>query len=673
MIGQVLSKQPSRYVLVSVALVALLFAVFTNHVWEDYYITFRSSKNLATGHGLVFNHGDRLHTFTSPLGVLLPAAASLLSGNASDAAALWIFRVMCAVALGGAAALLFGLGQRLRWPVIAAGLLAVLLATDAKILDFTINGMETAFMLLFLAYAIHAHLTPGPRQWVHLGGAWAGLMWTRPDSIIYIGLVAAGCWIFNDPARTGGDRRQQLGLFLKAGLLTTALYGPWLLWAWWYYGTPIPHTIVAKGAQSGGLDALARFKANFWRLPWLIWQGRTAAEATFLPAYYIQPSWPSWIEPFGRVLATIASVIWLLPKVRLEARIASLAYYGAIAYLSFVPYFPFPWYLPPTTLLAYVAIATVAGQLWQADIKVLRAGLVAGAAVVLAGAFTLTSGAARQARAQQTYIEDGNRRKIGEWLHEHAKPGDTVFMEPLGYIGYFSGLKTYDWPGMSSREMVDASRLVSPGWDKLILFLAPDWVVLRARGEGDMFHLNPLLEALCYERVKDFYRTDDVEKLDVPGKNLLMFDSHFVLYRRKTVMRHDTEGYRIASPIGSSIRTINNARMRMVHAPGYLVMPLAPTATWMNIWFGIPEDAAQPPDATNGAIFTIWLVDGRTRTKLHERKLEPVLRPEDAGLKDISLDLPARKHPLDAWIVLETDPMGNASKDWTFWSTPDIR
>ena len=120
MIGQVLSKHPSRYVLVSVALVALLFAAFTNHVWEDYYITFRSSKNLATGHGLVFNHGDRLHTFTSPLGVLLPAAASLLSGNSSDAAALWIFRVMCAAALGGAAALLFGLGQRQRWPVIAA-------------------------------------------------------------------------------------------------------------------------------------------------------------------------------------------------------------------------------------------------------------------------------------------------------------------------------------------------------------------------------------------------------------------------------------------------------------------------------------------------------------------------------------------------------------------------
>src|SRR6476659_10642424 len=74
--------------------VAMLFAAFTQHIWEDYYITYRASKNLATGHGLVFNHGDRLHTFTSPLGVLLPALSSVLTLNRSDVVALWLFRLM---------------------------------------------------------------------------------------------------------------------------------------------------------------------------------------------------------------------------------------------------------------------------------------------------------------------------------------------------------------------------------------------------------------------------------------------------------------------------------------------------------------------------------------------------------------------------------------------------
>jgi len=74
--------------------VALTWVIYTQHAWEDYYITYRAAKNLATGHGLTFTVGQPVHSFTSPLGVLLPAAASLLTGNSSDNAALWIFRVM---------------------------------------------------------------------------------------------------------------------------------------------------------------------------------------------------------------------------------------------------------------------------------------------------------------------------------------------------------------------------------------------------------------------------------------------------------------------------------------------------------------------------------------------------------------------------------------------------
>ena len=55
-----------------------IFFLACADAWEDYYITFRASRNLATGHGLVFNVGDRLQTFTSPIGALLLALSSLL-------------------------------------------------------------------------------------------------------------------------------------------------------------------------------------------------------------------------------------------------------------------------------------------------------------------------------------------------------------------------------------------------------------------------------------------------------------------------------------------------------------------------------------------------------------------------------------------------------------------
>ena len=142
---------------------------------------------------------------------------------------------MCSLALGGAAICLIQIGHRLRYSSLAIFFLTAWFVTDVKTLDFTINGMETGFLLFFLAYTIWAHLTPGPRQWCHLGGAWAGLMWTRPDSFIYIGLLAMGCWLFNDQSKTECTRRQLIGLFLRAGLVTTALYLPWLLLAWKYY------------------------------------------------------------------------------------------------------------------------------------------------------------------------------------------------------------------------------------------------------------------------------------------------------------------------------------------------------------------------------------------------------------------------------------------------------
>ena len=668
-----MSRNPLGTAFLCVVLFALSFALYTNRVWEDYYITFRSSKNLATGHGLVFNHGDRLHTFTSPLGVLLPAGASAVTGNKSDMAALWVFRVMCMAALGGAAALLVGLSRRLAYPALAAVFLTALLCTDVKSLDFTINGMETAFMLLFLAYALWAHLSPGPRQWLHLGGAWAGLMWTRPDSFIYIGLLATGCWIFNQPERTGGGRGQQLGLFIKAGLLTTALYGPWIAWAWWYYGTPVPHTIVAKGAQSGDTEALKRFLHGVWQLPWLIWKGGSSAEGSFLPVYYMMPAWPAWMMPFGRILAIITSLLWLVPKVRLPVRVTSFAYYFAVCYLSFVPYFAFPWYFPPTTLLAFVALSGVFAQLWQADPRWGRALAGTGALVILAGAVALGWGAARQARAQQFYVEDGNRRVIGEWLKANAEPGDTVFMEPLGYIGYFSGLKTYDWPGMSAREVPEACRMVGNSWANVIRYLEPTWLVMRAQGEGDLPRIAPAMATLSYDRVREFSRKFEIDQLTVPGLRLLQFDSQFVVYHRRTRMRQDEGGFQIASPIGSSISAIDNIRVRLVHAPGTLIMRLKPEARWLGIRYGFPDAAAQGEHATNGAIFQIWLVDGRKRTRLHEHKLEPQLRDEDRGLKTVGLELPARQHPDDAYLDFETDPMGSTSKDWTFWSDPDVR
>jgi len=663
--------QATALAFIATVVLALGFALYTGHVWEDYYITFRSSRNLATGHGLVYNQGDRLHTFTSPLGVLLPALASFLSGNTSDTTALWLFRLMCSAALGGAVMMMLGLARQLRYPLIAAGFLAVYIATDAKSLDFTINGMETAFMLLFLAYTWWAHYTPRPRQWLHLGGAWAGLMWTRPDSFIYIGLIAAGVWLFNDPIKSGVNRRQILGLYVRAGLIATLLYGPWLLLAGWYYGSPVPNTIVAKGAQSAGGGE--RLLDGFWRLPWLIWEGRSMAEGAFLPSYYSLPAWPAWMLPLGRILATLCAVLWLIPRLKPEVRAASFAFFGGSAYLSFVPYYPFPWYFPSVFLLAALVLAGTIAQVWPVIGAWPRRTLGLGVGVILMAAMVLTLESAQQARAQQNYIETGNRRVIGEWLKEHAQPGDSVFMEPLGYIGYFSGLKTYDWPGMSSREMVDAKLIVGTNWGALIRYLQPNWLVLRPDGEGDLPQISADLAAANYRPIREFNRLDDVRQLDIPGRKLLEFDARFRVYQLINPTRHDVDGVEIASPYGTSIRQIDAQQVRLVHAPGEMIIRVPADRQEVSGSFGFPPDAYLGEQHTNGAKFRIFWSDGHDRRELFSRLLNPADQSTDHPLQNYAVQLPRLKTGRHALLTFVTEPEGNSTKDWTCWSTPEFR
>lgn len=683
--SMILSTRPhSKLVLFAAAfLAALMFALLTRHAWEDYYITYRTSKNLATGEGLVFTPGEKLHTFTSPIGVLLPAVASLLTFNTSDAAALWIFRLMSAAAFGGTAVLLLGITTRLNYPRWVAFLPAIWLLLDAKSLDFTINGMETGFMLLFLTGAFYASIHPGPRQWIHLGIAWAGLMWTRPDSFVYVALIAAAFWIFNQAALTGKDRRGLLQLYLEAGLLTTVLYLPWLMFAYGYYGTPIPHTITAKGGI-GELHTLWGFLSESVRLPFRMAAGYTSLESTFLPSYYMFPAWPSVLVAPARMAAAICYGLWLVPFLRTETRVASFVFFGAHAYLSYFPYFPFPWYVPSTALLAFIAYAGLFAQVWmwigrRTTQMGPRRGLhwaarttMASAVISCLGALWLTVQVGRQAAAQQTYVEDGNRRKIGEWLRDRAHPNDTVFLEPLGYIGFFSGLRTFDFPGMSSNDMVWAIRKVGTDWAALIRELNPNWLVLRPH-EIQRIHENnrELLESV-FKPVQVFDQSEAISRLTVNGRSYLEHDAIFTVFRRQRPTRFASENLVITSEFEAHPREIDGVPMSLIHAPGSLAVTIPAYAAQFQIFYGYPPDAYEnTSEPTDGAVFRVELLNGSTRTLLFERNCDPVNVPEDRGVQEFAGRLPEDLEP-GATLIFSTLAGESRRRDWTCWSSPEF-
>ena len=254
-------------------------AAFTGHMWEDYFITFRSSLNLATGHGLVFQPGERLHTFTSPLGTLLPALFALGGGDEVATRALWGFRLVSAAALGTALWLATRALLRDGLAPFAVAAAALAWALDPKTVDFSINGMESALLVLFIVITWRGFTDGARLRWCALG--FAGLQWTRPDGCVFFAVLAAA-WLLCARPRDAPAWRTRLGFVMRSAALGALVYLPWVLFAWAYYGTPVPHTILAKISQFGPGELATALLLYPWRLLF----GHVALHSVFMPAYF---------------------------------------------------------------------------------------------------------------------------------------------------------------------------------------------------------------------------------------------------------------------------------------------------------------------------------------------------------------------------------------------------
>jgi hypothetical protein len=518
-------------IVLATLVVAAAFVVFTDNRWEDYYITYRTSRNLVDGHGLVYQPGEKLHTFTSPLGVLLPAAALAATGGSSDEAALALFRALCAGALATACVLLWQVTGRWQWSPLARALAAFLPLLEAKTVMFSLNGMETAFMLLFIVLGVRALSGDLGRTWPALGCAWAGLMWTRPDGFVFGGVAAAAWWFVRPGELSGLTRGRILILYLKAAAVAAALYAPWVIWAWNYYGSPIPHTILAKGSAAHA-PALADLPLHLLNQTLFFpWQG--ALRGVFLPTYVWYSDWPALLRYWMHAAAWLALGYCLWPRANRAGRAASLCFVLTSLYVSVAP--RAPWYLPSHAIMAGIALAAVAQDLAQATRDRLwwRRTAQAVLAAHLAVAVANLGLAFWHVRVQQELVEN-QRRDIGRWIRELSPGGnETVFLEPLGYVGYFSGLKMLDSPGLSSPEMVRAIQDYQGNWTRMIPALRPTWLVLRRHEAQATLLENPKVLTEDYHLWRTFDVSDRLAAVPLlPGRIHLEYDQTYDVFHR---------------------------------------------------------------------------------------------------------------------------------------------
>jgi hypothetical protein len=264
--------------------------------------------------------------------------------------------------------------------------------------------------------------------------------------------------------------------------------------------------------------------------------------------------WPWPLLQASKFLAWACAFLWIIPVIHPITRTLSFSVLMVQFYLCVFPEYAFPWYFPPVAVLSFCVFALVLDQalggaaarprahrIARLALAVAPTGLKAVAGTVVAGVLLITVMAAVQLKLFQSIIYARNYKQVGLWLHDHASsPHDTVFLEPLGYIGFYSNLKMCDYPGLSSNEMIEARKhFPTQGLEArsifadLIPFMKPDWVVLRPVEIDLINKKNPKLLTSDYRPVKTFDVSKEVQAVThLPGRPWFLLDQTFIVFHR---------------------------------------------------------------------------------------------------------------------------------------------
>lgn len=278
-------KAALRWVAFAVPYLVLLAGAYSVFcvTTDDPFITYRYAANLLAGHGLVFNVGERVEGFSSPLHLLLMALL-LKIGPSVDI----LFKAKL-LGLALAALALWQTGRLARAVGLSDGenlLAQALVAVNNNFALAAVNGMETtlALCLVLGSVLIFGREIEG-RGGVRSAGLLFLAMLARPDAALLFAALLLIRIILT--ARGRLSWRDTLGWASVFLLLTAAL----LLARFAYYGQIVPNTYYAKQVTSqyawqwGPLYLLhplspIRVAWDYLRLPVPLWSTQWQALGT---------------------------------------------------------------------------------------------------------------------------------------------------------------------------------------------------------------------------------------------------------------------------------------------------------------------------------------------------------------------------------------------------------
>ncbi|HEV2139882.1 MAG TPA: hypothetical protein VGT01_01725, partial [Candidatus Dormibacteraeota bacterium] len=446
----------------------IVFWAVTNRMFDDGLTTITHARNVPLGLGLVHHVGEGpVHGFTSALGVLIPLVGELIH----EGSGMFAMRIGSLVAVCVALAYARSLCRDLHIGPFPTAFALAYLAFDQNMIFFGMSGMETqvavAILLAGVYHVRRAEFVPA--------GIWLGLApLVRPEFVLWLAPALVYLAVVN-------VRRAALSAGIAA-----AIVAPWVVFTTLYYGSPIPNTILAKSNINPTPSILTGGSIT----PWFNWLLSQFSGHLVILLEHLQPFrevWSTASTPIpSPVLVAVAIgavyffVLGLIAASRMRDMWPAVAFLGLffayrVYFLPAINYYE--WYLPP-----FLAVMMIVVALGMQRMSVTIPAAPKTAAVVLALAFAIHMPFSFVVEGKVQSIEDQVRTNAALYLKAHVQPGESVVSESAGYVGFYSGVKLYDYPGLTSKVSVRALKALPPNErdiPHLIAALKPDWVMLR--------------------------------------------------------------------------------------------------------------------------------------------------------------------------------------------------
>lgn len=391
---QATNRSPRIVLGLGLIALVLLGVAFRDYVQDDVFITYVYARNLADGVGFVFNPGEAVQGTTTPLWTLIMAGVHLITSNLLHAG-----NLLSAVLLGLTGLLAFMLlGGRLAGAA-AAGLIMT------SPLHYASFGMET---LLYCALLCAAFLLwkRDQRAWAMVAAA--ALTWTRADGVVLGGTL---CLLALFPARG----RIALMPAIRLGIVYAVCIAPWFLFAWAYFGSPLPNTF---GAKQEFLSGIAFLTEGFDR--WMSFFGANPLNWLALPLIIVGAAAAlrdSRLRPVA---------VWAL---------LYLLGYMALNVSNF-------WYYTPLAT-ALIVLAVIGGARFVTRLPASDRGFALLAVLaVMAYNGIIAYGLHAPPPRMAVY------RDAGRWIDAHTPPDSTLLVADLGIAGYYARRHTIDSFGL---------------------------------------------------------------------------------------------------------------------------------------------------------------------------------------------------------------------------------